>query len=254
MKIAANLTMLFPDVPMEDRPQHAANLGFDGVECLLPYDQGAEAFKQRLDQSEMPLALINTPEPGWANGDRGRGAIPSEMSRFRREFEEALEFAHASKAQRLHVMAGLTQDDAAFDTFVENLRWATALSGELPLCIEPLNPIDMPGYFLNDYALARRVIDAVDAPNLGLQYDSWHAARIHGDPLKVWQDHAEAVTHVQIAGFEGRGAPNSNNAPEAELLKAIGKSSYNGWVSAEFVCQPDETAGWLNDVRACLEA
>ncbi len=37
-KLAANLTMLFNEVPFMDRFEQAAKNGFKGVEFLFPYD------------------------------------------------------------------------------------------------------------------------------------------------------------------------------------------------------------------------
>ena len=90
---------------------------------------------------------------------------------------------------------------------MENLLWAAGQAPDLTLTLEPLNPDDMPGYFLNDFDQAGRIVDDLGLPQVGIQFDLWHAARIHGDAQAVWAKHGPRVNHVQIAGFPSRNEP-----------------------------------------------
>ncbi|PKJ61815.1 hydroxypyruvate isomerase, partial [Klebsiella sp. T11] len=47
-KFAANLTMLFTELPFLDRFAAAARAGFEAVEFLFPYEYEAGEIKQRL--------------------------------------------------------------------------------------------------------------------------------------------------------------------------------------------------------------
>ena len=73
-KLAANLTMLFQDVPFLDRFAAAKQAGFKYVEFLLPYDHPAEKVKEALDKNGLQVVLFNLPCGNWAGGDRGIGA------------------------------------------------------------------------------------------------------------------------------------------------------------------------------------
>lgn len=251
MRIAANVTTLFPDLPLAERFARAAALGFDGVECLFPYDLPPDRFAGLLRDAALPLALINTPEPDWAHGARGCAAIPGQSVRFREGFVRALTHARAADAACIHVMAGVTDAPEAFDTFVENLRTACATAPERRITIEPLNRHDMPGYWLCDFDRASAVIDAVGAPNLRLQFDAWHAQRITGDALAVWRRFRDRVGHVQIAGLAARGVPDPAAPPEAALLAEL-RDAGDVWISAEYIGQPDDNASWLAMARAVL--
>ena len=156
-RFAANLTYLFTEVPVLDRPDWAARCGFDGVEVLFPYDQPMADWERALNG--LPLALINTPPGDWASGDRGFAAVPGMELRFRDSFLRAAEYATRLNASRLHVMAGVAKGPQAEQCYVENLTWALAEAPDLTLTLEPLNPDDMPGYFLNDYDQAARILD-----------------------------------------------------------------------------------------------
>ncbi len=253
IRLAANITLLDWALPMAARPAEAARRGFDGVECLFPYTGPLPDLISAREESGLPMALINTPEPRWAEGARGCAAIPGESAAFRAGFDEALICARSLGCGTIHVMAGVTQEDGAFETFVTNLRAASDSAPALTLTIEPLNAQDAPGYFLNDYDLAARVLDVVERPNVALQFDSWHAARIHGDARAVWARHAPRVRHVQISGAEARGAPDMSADAERGLLEDIVRSGYSGWISAEFIPQPGDDPDWLCLMRAVLD-
>lgn len=240
IRFAANLTLLYPDLPALDRPARAAAEGFDGVEILFPYDRGTGDWAAVLDR---PLALINTPPGDWAGGERGFAAVPGAEDRFRTGFDRALDYAYRLGAGRLHVMAGCATGPAAEETFLRNLDWAATQAGGLPLTIEPLNPGDMPGYFLNDFDQAARLLDRLGRPGVGLQFDLWHAQRITGDAAACWARHGARATHVQIAGLATRHAPD---AAALAVIPAIA-ARFDGWISAEHHPAP---ADWLGRARA----
>lgn len=232
-RFAANITMLFTEVPLLARPDLAREAGFDGVEVLFPYDHPARDWAQAL--SGMPVALINTPPGDWAAGDRGFAALPDQVLRFREGFLRAADLATVLGVGHIHVMAGAARGEAAEETLRENLAWAAAAAPDVGLTIEPLNPEDMPGYILNDFDQAARILDDVDAPNLGLQFDLWHAARIHGDASAVWRRHRARVTHVQIAGFPNRAEPGGGGFDLTALCAELDEAGYPGWVAGEYI-------------------
>lgn len=247
-KIAANITLLFPDLPLLDRIGEAKALGFDGVECLFPYAAPAAQFRQALDHAGLPCVLINMPVPDWDQGGRGCGAVPGAQDQFRAHFMQALDYARTCDVPRIHVLAGNTDDPRAFDTFVENLRWACDQAPDRVVLIEPLNPKDMPGYWLNDFARAADVIEAVGRDNLGLQYDLWHGHQIT-QVWRHWSRIAPYLAHVQFAGLQSRGAPDARCM---QALRTIAFGPYRGWFSAEYYGQPGEQAAWLPPLREAL--
>ncbi|MBS0563536.1 MAG: TIM barrel protein [Proteobacteria bacterium] len=233
-RFAANLTMLFPELPFMDRFGAAKDAGFDGVEVLFPYDESAQAMRDQLAIHGLTFVLQNTPPPNWAGGDRGFAAIPGREERFRRDFDRGLRFAEVLKPLHLHVMAGITDHPEARATFVANLRWAAARAPKRRLTIEPINPHDMPGYFLADFDLAAAILDEVAAPNVALQFDAYHAHRITGDLMAAWAAHGRRAAHVQIAGFPGRHEPAGGDIDYPSFFARLDADGYRGWVSAEY--------------------
>ncbi|MBO9456822.1 TIM barrel protein [Paracoccus sp. R12_1] len=233
-RFAANLTMLFTELPMQDRFAAAADAGFQGAEILFPYDIPARDLSRAAISAGLEIVLINTPPPNWAGGPRGFAAEPGREDRFRHDFDRALRFAQALRARHIHVMAGVAEGQKAHATFLENLRWATKRAPHASLTIEPINRTDMPGYYLSDFDLASRIIAEVGAANLGLQFDAYHAQIITGDVIGTWQRVASHARHVQIAGYPGRHEPQDGQIDYPAFFAALDQSGYRGWVSAEY--------------------
>lgn len=252
-RFAANLTLLFNEVPALQRPGLAAQAGFDGVEILFPYDHAATDWARAL--AGLPVALINTPPGNWAEGERGFAAVPGAEDRFREGFLRAAEMAATLGAARIHVMAGVARGPEAEQSFRENLAWACAQAPGQALTVEPLNPEDMPGYFLNDFDQAARIVQDVGLPQIGLQFDLWHAARIHGNANRVWQSHREMISHVQIAGFPGRHEPGGGGFDLTALCRELDSQAAAGgpdiWVAAEYRPQRATVHGlmWLTALK-----
>ncbi len=245
MGLAANLKWLFTDAPELDRPALARAVGFDGVEVLSPYDQTPEDWAKAL--AGMPVCLINTPSRGPM---LGLAAVAGEEARFRDDFDRALTYARAMEAERVHVMAGKGAGNAARAVFLRNLEWAAERAGARPggpaLTIEPLNAADMPGYFLNDFDQAAAILTELAMPTVGLQFDLWHGARIHGDAADLWARMADLVTHVQIAGLASRAEPCAWAVAFARHIAAAG---YQGWIAAEYGPSRDGGWGWMAALR-----
>ena len=75
-RFAANLTMMFNEVPFLDRFDAAARAGFTAVEFLFPYDHPAEAVGERLRRNGLTQALFNLPPGNWEAGEKGFAALP----------------------------------------------------------------------------------------------------------------------------------------------------------------------------------
>lgn len=250
-RFAANLTMLFTDLAFEDRFDAARRAGFQGVEILFPYDIPARTLQQAADKARMPVVLINSPAPNWSGGPRGFAAIPGNEALFQRDFLRALKLAKKLKAQHIHIMAGNATGDDATRAFIDNLTWAAAQDPDQSLTIEPINQTDRPGYFLSDFDQAAAILTKVGAPNLGLQYDAYHAQMITGDAMAVLQQHLTHIRHVQIAGCPGRNEPMGGQIDYPAIFAALDRGGYDGWVSAEYdpagLTEPG--LGWLSSAQ-----
>lgn len=235
-KFCANLSMLFTELPLMERPLAAKLSGFEAVEILFPYDDNAADLGKSLARAQVPLALINCPPPNYTDpsGPRGFAAVPEEQSRFQTAFRRAVRYSGALGAEFIHIMAGVAAGPEAKAVFIDNLKWAAAFAPKQKLTIEPINTKDMPGYFLSDFDLALEVLDAVDAPNLSLQFDAYHAAQITGDVLAVWEKVRGRVAHIQVGGVPDRDEPCGGGFDYPAFFERLDHEGYGGWVSGEY--------------------
>jgi hydroxypyruvate isomerase len=239
-KLAANLSMMFQEVPFLDRFAAAAECGFSGVEYLFPYDFPAKEIAARLERYHLTQALFNLPPGDWVKGERGLAALPGRENEFMAGLEQALDYARATRCHRLHVMAGnwpAKRDQRETNAvYVANLRRAADRAAEqaVTLVIEPLNTRDMPGYVLTTSGQAMAVIEEVGRDNLKLQLDLYHCQIMEGDLAMHIRRLAGRYAHVQIAGVPERHEPDCGEVNYAYLLELLDEVGYGGWVGCEY--------------------
>ena len=253
-KLAANLSMLFTEVDFMDRFQAASGAGFDAVEYLFPYAFSAQDIRAQLQKHGLVQALFNAPPGDWAAGERGIACIPGREEEFRAGIATALEYAKVLGNTRLHVMAGLMPDNIdqalATETYVSNLRYAAQQVKEagLTILVEPINDIDMPGYFVNYQEDGAALIDEIDEPNVRLQFDFYHCQMMQGNVLSTFRKLRAYVDHVQIAGVPNRHEPDVGELNYRYLLAELDKDGYAGFVGCEYKPLAGTVDGlhWIN--------
>ena len=248
-KFAANISLLFSELPYLDRFSAAAAAGFEAVEILFPYETAAKETQRALMSNGLELLLINAPPPNYTGGEPGYAAVPGGEDRFQRDIRRVLRYAEVLRPGMIHVMAGYEKGEEAKQTFIRNLQWAADRAPQQQFTIEPLNSGDQPGYFLDDYNLAIEVLAAVDRKNVGLQYDAYHAQMIHGDAAQVWETFASHAAHIQIGAAPARSEPGQGPVDFEALFAAFDDSGYQGWVSAEYTPstkRTEDSLAWMS--------
>ena len=246
-KFAANLTWLFKELPLVDRVRAAAEAGFEGVEVLFPYDVNAQELRDACVIHGVEMALINSPPPNYTGGDQGWAAVPELQSRFRKDFGRVIRYAQVLKPEILHIMSGVAEGPEAEAVFIDNLAWACLEAPNHKITIEVINRTTMPGYFLHDYDQAARIIDKVGAPNLGLQFDTFHAHAITGDVTATWEAHGALATHVQVGNGGDRHEPSAEPFDHPAFFEMLDAAGYRGWVAGEYEPAGSTEAGlaWI---------
>jgi hydroxypyruvate isomerase len=249
-KLAANLSLLFPELPFMDRFNAAARAGFRYVEYQFPYGFGGAAdVAARARDAGVEVVLHNLPAGDAAKGDRGIACQPSRVAEFREGVDRAIEYAKAAGCPRLNALAGVAPEgvprETLFDTLVDNLRYAAArLAGAgLTLLTEPANPRTIPGFFLNTSRQGIEAIDAAGAPNLLLQYDIFHMQIVEGDLAKTLERLLPRIGHLQLADVPGRHEPGTGEINYGFLLAEIDRLGYRGWIGCEYIPLGDTVEG-----------
>lgn len=237
---AANLTMMFTEVPFLDRFALAAQAGFGHVEFLFPYAFSAAEIRTRLEANGLKLALHNLPAGNWEAGERGIGCHPDRVDEFRAGVAKAIEYGTALGGPLINCLAGKAQagvDNTVLrNTFVDNLRFAAPALEKvgLKLLIEPINTYDIPGFWLNRTAQALSIIDEVGSDNLYLQYDIYHAQRAEGELAATIEKHLVRIAHMQLADNPGRHEPGTGEINYEFLFAHIDAVGYAGVIGCEY--------------------
>lgn len=256
---AANLTLLYPELPFLDRFAAAARDGFLGVEYLFPYDWSARELKERLSDNGLTQVLFNLPPGDWDSGERGIACLPDRTEEFFAGLDQALEYAQQLDCRQINCLAGLKPENvpeaAAWETLVENLgEAARKLAPEgITLMVEAINSrVDMPGFFLDTAEKTLAAIEATGEPNIRLQYDIYHMQIMSGDLVRGIERHLDRIGHIQFADNPGRHEPGTGEINFDFVFNALDRMGYSGWVSAEYhpTVNTAETLGWLKPPMA----
>ena len=245
-KLAANLSMLFPELEFLERFAAAAKAGFRAVEYQFPYQWKPQDIAARVHDAGLEVVLHNLPAGDFAKGDRGIACLPGREREFSAGVERAIEYAKAANCRRLNCLAGLAPPDRRhFDVLVENLRIAARKLGAagLQLTLEPINTRTVPGFFLSRSAQAIEVLNAAGEGNAFLQYDLFHMQIMEGDLTKTIERLLPRIGHMQLADVPDRHEPGSGEINFDFLLRHLDAIGYSGWVGCEYNPKGDTLEG-----------
>ncbi len=257
-RFAANLTMLFTEVPFLDRFARAAAAGFAAVEFLFPYPYAVGDLRAALDRHRLSLVLHNLPAGDWDAGERGIACLPGRTEEFRAGVETAIRYAQALGVPRLNCLVGKTpsgEDPARIHaTLVDNVRYAAnALDAAgLQLLVEAINPFDIPGFHLTTTAQVLALLDEVGSPNVRVQYDIYHAQRTEGELAGTLSRHLARIGHVQLADNPGRHEPGTGEINYPFLFAHLDRIGYDGYIGCEYkpAGVTEAGLGWMTALTA----
>lgn len=252
-RFAANLSMLFTELPFLERFGAARAAGFEAVECQFPYAWEASAIAAQLREHGLQMVLHNLPGGDTDKGERGIACHPGRQDAFRAGVAEAIRYARALGCPQLNCLAGIVPPgvpaDTARDCLLDNLRYAASALGQagLRMLTEPINHHDVPGFLLNTSAQGIAMIDAVGSGNLFLQYDIYHMQRMEGELAATLQRLLPRIGHIQIADTPGRHEPGTGEIHFPFLLRHLDAIGYTGWVGCEYTPRTTTLGGlgWM---------
>lgn len=257
LKFSANLSMLFTELPLLARFQAARDTGFQAVEMQFPYEAALPELQAARERAGVEVVLINVPAGDLMQGGDGLASVPGREAAFHAAVEQALGYAAGLGVRCVNVLAGRLAEGvaraAAHDTLAANLRHAAerfATIGVKVTC-EAINPFDMPRFLLNTSADMLAMLDRVSHPNLAMQVDLYHLARMGEDLPTLLRQHWPQIGHLQFADVPGRGAPGSGELDFQALFGLIAALPYQGWTGAEYKpgMASADSLGWFAAYR-----
>ena len=258
MLFAANLSMLWADLPLDERFARAAGAGFRAVELWWPGLTDAQRLPGLAARWNLRLALLNFDAGDMAAGDRGLAADPRHRGRLRANVPGALAIAEACGCQRLNLLIGLRQERYSLAEQLacarDNVAWAADLATQAgcEVLIEAINPMDNGPVLLTTTAAAASFIAGVARPNVRLQYDAYHMQRTEGDLTATLDAYWDLIGHIQIADVPGRHEPGTGEINYPFVLRHIAAKGYRHAVGAEYrssTARPEDSLGWLREFR-----
>ncbi|HEX6360276.1 hydroxypyruvate isomerase family protein [Actinophytocola sp.] len=257
MHYDVNLSILFTELPMLERPAAAADAGFDAVEMWWPFDgpvpddKELDALTRAITDAGVQLVGLNFDAGHMPSGDRGLLSSRATSQRFRDNIDVTVGFAERLGCRVLNALYGNTTDDTDAELALENLALATKAAGRsgATVVVEALNSYENTRYPLTSSARAFQVIDQV--PGTAFLADFYHLGRMGEDLTALIASHANRFGHVQIADVPGRGQPGTGELDYPAILHQLENSPYGGLVGLEYkpVGPSSESFGWLEAMR-----
>lgn len=252
-RFSANISMMFTEHALLDRPQALADAGFGAVEVQFPYEAPPDAWQARIEAAGVAVAVFNIPVGDMLTGGPGLASMPGREAMFADACEAALPYVEALRPRNLNVLTGWPPDDvpreAGWKTLVTNLAHAGAFFAETGtrVLVEPVNGRDRPGYFLQKSRDAVRAVQEAAHPNLGIEYDLYHMQIMEGDLVPTMAELFDHIGHIQFADTPGRQEPGTGEISFPFVFQAIDALGYDGWVGAEYnpSARTEDTLDWL---------
>lgn len=241
LRFSANISMLFTELPLLERPAAAAAAGFKAIEIQFPYDVEAEQLASSCKAAGVETALFNLPGGKLDAGELGIACLPGREKEFASGVDQAIRYAETLDCTSVNCIAGLVPErvehDDCWPVLIANARYAASRleASGLKLLIEPINRLDRPRFVLSGLEEADMLLEDVDHPNLALQYDVYHMRADDEDWLAGLMERLGHVGHIQFADFPGRHEPGSGDMELSALFNMLPYLPYDGWVGAEYI-------------------
>ena len=256
-----NLSMLFTELPLLQRPAAAAAAGFDAIEfwwpftAAVPADAEVDAFARAVTDAGVQLIGLNFFAGDMPAGDRGLLSWPARSTEFADNIDVTIGLGERLGCKAFNALYGnrvdnstpAEQDDIATQNLAAAATAAAAINATV--LVEPVSGALW--YPLRTAADVARVIDRVEresgATNVKFLCDLYHLATNGDDVAAVITAHAARIGHVQIADSPGRNEPGTGTLDIPGHLRALSAAGYVGYVGLEYKPSGStvDSLGWL---------
>lgn len=240
MQLAANLSLLWAELPFEERFAAAARAGFTAVELWWPGDEDARRLPELTGANGLQLAALNFDAGDMPAGDRGLLADPDASDRFRAHVPFALSLAAECGCRRMNALVGLRDErytaDEQLASAREQLMWTAERAAEpgVTVLVEAVNSFENGPYLVPTTEEADALVRACGTDWVGLLYDAYHRARQGGDVFTGLEQHRDVIAHVQVADNPGRHEPGTGEVDYGRFFIELAEHGYDAYVGLEY--------------------
>jgi hydroxypyruvate isomerase len=252
LKFSANISLLFPELPLTQRFAAAHAAGFTAVEIQFPYELKIPQLQKLLTDNSLELALINVPTGDLMQGGNGLACVPEQEPVFRAAVTQALEYAEALSVPVINILSGKKPAEYSLETcmrvLTNNIEYAVSAAKHLHVhtVIEAINVFDMPHFLVHSLEDMRFLCNQISG--LRMQFDCYHMSRMGEDVIEALHDNLALIGHIQFADNPGRHEPGTGKIDYRRIFSFLNSSDYKGWCGAEYHPSKatSDTLAWLN--------
>lgn len=251
---------------MEDKLRKVAETGIQSAELVSEYrswtDAEAERYKKLAQSYGFGFDTLMA-QTNWAKQPNSM-INPLHRDRFLQELQEAIVWAKKLDTKQILLMSGNEQPGMSYDeqfaSLVESGKRAAdlAAANDVTLILENLNSkVNHKGYYLTSAKEATKAVKQVDNPHFRQLFDIYHEYVQHGDPIPTILEAEPYVSVFHVADAPGRHEPGTGEMKWDDIYKAIGKTSYSGYIALEYLPNGDEVESLtkaVTQMRADLNA
>lgn len=230
---------------LETNLKQIAALGYDGVELAIrdPRVVDLDLLDGLVYKYNLKVSAIGT---GQAWGEEGLSFTDPEHSIRRAAIQRII--SHMPVAARfgaviiIGLLRGIVRpgvtDVQAMDWLIEAVGECSAAAKPygVRLALEPINRYETT--LINNASEGLKLIQEVGADNFGLLLDTFHMNIEEANIEASIQICGERIFHFHVAD-SNRWYPGGGHLDFGSILKELASTGYQGWVSGEFIAQPD---------------
>ncbi|WP_432852699.1 hydroxypyruvate isomerase family protein [Amycolatopsis sp. CA-161197] len=266
LRLVANVSLLFAEVPYLQRFARAARAGFTAVETWWPWPSAVPSssevddFVAAISEAGVSLTGLNLFAGDMSGGERGIVSNPARREEFAANLDLVVAIAERTGCPAFNALYGQRTpggDPAEEDAVArEQLATATRRLGQAggTVLVEPLGRGLNGAYPLTTAADGARVVEQAradtGADTIGLLFDTFHLTTSGDDLKRVIDTHGSLIAHVQLADAPGRGQPGTGDIDFAGVLEHLWRAGYRGNVACEYkpTVPTEESLGWVEGV------
>lgn len=251
---AVNLEMWWTTLPFEERFAKAGEAGFSHVEYwfVTAWERDAKALAALAQSAGVSTAQTVCSAP--ALGDR------STHDHYLDAVKAAIEEAQVLGAPIVTVtghqnVEGVTRA-AALSAYADGIEKAAPLweAAKITCAVEPFNPYDHAGHFINGHKDAHKICAAINSPYVKMNWDLFHMQRAEGNVIDNLRKGADQIGYMQLADSPDRHQPGTGEMGYVNVIKAARAAGYQGPIGLECAPKDKDDARAVSDILTLAQA